>query len=66
MDLALETILLIVDNDTAAAGTQMGVVVYAEIQIQYAVSFRDSSEKTAHYAKNSSFSFMGSIYSPSL
>ena len=35
-------------------------------QIQYAVSFRDGSEKAAHYAKNSSFSFMGSIYSPSL
>ena len=66
VDLTLEPILGVVDDDTATTGTQMSVIIYAKVQIQYTVSFRDGSEKAAHYAKNSSFSFMGSIYSPSL
>ena len=66
VDLALEPVSSVINSDAATTGTQMSVIVYAEIQIQYAVSFRDSSEKAAHYAKNSSLSFMGSIYAPSL
>ena len=37
-----------------------------EEYIKYAVSFRDSSKKSAHYAKKSLLSVIGSIYSPFL
>ena len=66
VDLALEAGLGIEDSHTAPLGTQMGVVVHTEENIQYAVFLGDCSEEAAHYAKNSSDRVMGSTYSPFL
>ena len=48
VDLALITVFLIVDHHTAAAGTQMGMVVYAEIHVSNDVAVRYRSEEAAH------------------
>ena len=47
MNLPLEAAFLIMDNHAAPAGTQMGVIVHAEKDVENAVPLGDRSKKTA-------------------
>ena len=62
VDLPDEPGLRPVNHHAAPAGTQMGVVVRAEKHIQSHLAVGKRSEISAHYAKNSSESVMGSTY----
>ena len=48
MNLAGKALLPVIGYHTAAAGTQMGVIVHAKEHIECHVSMRDSTEKTTH------------------
>ena len=47
VNLPLEAAFLIIDNHAAPAGTQMGVIVHAEKDVENAVPLGDRSKKTA-------------------
>ena len=46
--LTLEAFVTVVNDDTAAAGAEVRVIVNAEKNVQNAVLFRNCSKKTAH------------------
>ena len=48
VDLPLEPVLLIVDEHTAPAGAQVGVVVHAEEHVQHHVVMRRRPKESAH------------------
>ena len=48
VDLPLEAVLRVIDNHTAPAGAQVGVVIHAEENVKGYVVLRDRAKKTAH------------------
>ena len=62
MDLPLEALFLVKENHTTPACAEVGVIVRAEKHIQSHLAVGKRSKISAHYAKNSSESVMGSTY----
>ena len=62
MDLALKTNCGIINRHPTPACAEMGVVIHAKENVEYAVALADRSKKTAHYAKKSLERVMGSTY----
>ena len=66
MDLPLIAALVAPDHHAGVPGTQMAVVVRSEEHVQHHIAVGNRAEITAHQAKNSLDSVMGSMYLPSL